>query len=168
MQTGMQGNMQFTLPTNALIQHGLACAPTQPAAVRLKTPEAAVEVAHGFGAAIPVKVNRLTGAEGTLSVTALAVPPGVTIPAASIAEKSAEGSVTINTAPEAALGTSTIVLVTKGKIANADRTLTLPAVILNIVRPAALELAAPGVEVKAGTMVELKGRSCAREHSRSK
>src|SRR5207302_808999 len=40
----------------------------------------------------------------------------------------------------------------------AEHTLTLPAVTLNVVRPVALELAAPGVEVKAGASVELKGK----------
>ena len=52
----------------------------------------------------------------------------------------------------------TIALTAKGKLGGADQTLAVPAVTLNVVRPAALELAAPGVEVKAGATVEVKGK----------
>ena len=52
----------------------------------------------------------------------------------------------------------TIALQAKGKVAGADRTIAVPAVTLTVVRPAAVELAAPGVEVKPGATVELKGK----------
>jgi hypothetical protein len=158
MQNGMMGNVASNLPTNTLTQYGLACAPALPAPLRLETPEASVDVPHGAGAPIVVKVDRPAGAEGVLNLTALAPPVGLTVPAASIAEKAVDGTVTVNAAPEAALGTSTLVLVAKGKIAGAEQTLTLPAMTLNVIRPVALELARPDVEVKAGETVELKGK----------
>jgi hypothetical protein len=158
MQKGMMGNAAATLPTNTLTQYGLACAPTLTAPLRLETAETPVEVPHGAGAPIVVKVERPAGAEGALNLTALTPPIGLTTAAASIAEKATEGTVTINAAPEAGLGITSLVLVAKGKIAGAEQTLTVPAVTLNVVRPVALELAAPGVEVKAGETVELKGK----------
>ena len=63
----------------------------------------------------------------------------------------------MNAAVEAPLGLSTIVLTAKGKIGGKDRTLTLPAVTVNVVRPASVELA-PSLEVKPGSTVEVKGK----------
>ena len=50
----------------------------------------------------------------------------------------------------APLGTTTIVLQAKGKLGGADRVLDLPAVTLNVVPPASLELAAPAARDQAG------------------
>jgi hypothetical protein len=52
----------------------------------------------------------------------------------------------------------TIGLTAKGKFAGTDRTFAVPAVTLNVVRPAELQLAAPGLDVKAGATAELKGK----------
>jgi hypothetical protein len=105
-----------------------------------------------------VKVTRTKGADGALAVTALALPPGVTIPGDPIGDKAAEGKVRVQAALEAPLGNSTLAFQAKGKLGGADRTIIAPAVTLAIVRPAALELAAPGVEVKPGATVEVKGQ----------
>src|SRR5262249_4976503 len=64
----------------------------------------------------------------------------------------------VQAALEAALGTTTLALQGKGKIAGADRVVVVPAVTLAVVRPASVELALPGVEVKPGATVEVKGR----------
>ena len=157
-QTGGPQGQQSSVATNTLTQQGLPLAPALVSPVRLETPAEPVEVAHGCGAAVPVKADRAAGAEGVLALSALSVPPGVTVAAGNLAEKANEASVTVTAAPEAALGTYTIALVAKGKVANVERALALPAVTLNVVRPAAIELAAPGVEVKAGQTVEVKGK----------
>jgi hypothetical protein len=46
----------------------------------------------------------------------------------------------------------------KGKFGGAERTFALPAVTLAVVHPATLDLAAPGLEIKPGAIVELKGK----------
>src|SRR5262249_31642641 len=117
-----------------------------------------IEVAQGFGATIPVKLIRTKGSDGTLAVSALALPPGVTIPGDASADKAADGKIRVQAALEAPLGTPTLAPQAKGKIAGADRVLIAPAVNLSVVRPASLELARPGVEVKPGAAVEVKGR----------
>ena len=51
-----------------------------------------------------------------------------------------------------------LALLAKGKVANADQTFAIPAVTIKVVRPVAVELAAPAIEVKAGTTFEVKGK----------
>ena len=58
----------------------------------------------------------------------------------------------------APLGTSTLVLQAKGKVGGAERVIDLPAITLNVVAPASLEIEAKPLEVKPGTTVELKGK----------
>ena len=65
---------------------------------------------------------------------------------------------TVNVAPEAPLGLSSVGLIAKGKIEKKDQSFVPPVVTLNVVRPAVLELSAPNVQVKAGETVELKGK----------
>ena len=107
---------------------------------------------------IEVKAERSAGADAALAVTPLPLPPGLAVPAVNIAEKAATGSVTVTAAPEVPLGPMTIALTAKGKIANAEQVFAVPAVTLNVVRPAAITLAAPSAEVKAGATVEVKGK----------
>ncbi len=150
---------QENLPTSTMNQYGLVVAPALATPVTLDSPSTAIEVAQGFGATIPVKVARPKGTDGELAITmALPLPPGLTVPGDKIAAKATEGTVRVQAALAAALGTTTIALQAKGKIANHDQTIAVPAVTLAIVRPAALELAATALEVKAGTTVELKGK----------
>ncbi len=65
---------------------------------------------------------------------------------------------TVNTTTDLPVGQVTIALVAKGKVGSSDQTLTVPALTLNVVRPAAIELASAAIEVKAGSTVELKGK----------
>ncbi len=85
-------------------------------------------------------------------------PKGVAIPEAKVDDKAAEAKVTVNIAPEAPLGQTTVGLIAKGKIEKKDQVFSAPVVTLNVVRPAALELSAPNLQVKSGTTVELKGK----------
>ncbi len=45
----------------------------------------------------------------------------------------------------------------KGKIAGTDRTIESPAITLNLVKPATVELASKALEIKPGATFELKG-----------
>jgi hypothetical protein len=149
---------QTNLPTCTIIQNGLVAAPALTTPVTLDTPSQPIEVAHGFSATIPVKVLRSKGSDAALAIASLALPPGLTVAGATIAEKKTEGTVTVNAALAAALGTTTIALQAKGKFAGSDRIFALPVVTLAVVQPASVELAASVVEVKAGAIVELKGK----------
>jgi hypothetical protein len=148
---------QGTLPTNVLTQIGLPAASAPAPALTLETPATPVEVVHGYGGAVPIKVVRPKGAEGALTVTPLPPPAGLAVPDATIAEKAADGSAPVNAAVEAPLGMSTIVLTAKGKVGGKERTLALPAVTVNVVRPASVELA-PSLDVTPGSSVEVKGK----------
>ncbi len=149
---------QGNLPMCSIDHLGLVAAPALPLPLVLDTPSSPIEVAHGFSAQIPIKVVRTKGSEGTLAIAALPLPPGVSVPAASIGEKATEGNVTVHAAIAAPLGTSTIALRAKGKVAGAARTFDLPAVTLSIVPPASVELAAPQLEIKPGATALLKGK----------
>ena len=78
------------LPTNVLTQVGLPAASALPPALTLETPSTPVEVVHGFGGAVPIKVARPKGAEGALTITPLPPPPGFAVPNATVADKAAE------------------------------------------------------------------------------
>jgi len=149
---------QTNLPLCTINQFGLVAAPAGTVPAAFETPSAPIEVPHGLSATIPVNVVRTKGADSALAISSLPLPAGVTVVAATIADKATEGKVTINAALAAPLGTMTIVLQAKGSFAGAERTLDLPAVTLAIVPPASVELAAPAIEVKAGATVELKGK----------
>jgi hypothetical protein len=137
---------------------GLVAAPALPLPVVLETPSTPIEIPHGFSATVPVTIVRTKGADSALEITALPLPAGLAVPKANITAKAADGKVTVNAAVAAPLGTSTLVLQAKGKFAGADRVLDLPAVTLSVVPPAALELAAPSLEIKPGATIELKGK----------
>ncbi len=149
---------QSNLATNQVTEYGIVGAPAWPEPLRLDVGAAPIEVAHGFGATIPLKVTRDKGATGALAVSGLVLPAGVTIPGEKVDEKSEAVAVRVQSAVEAPLGTSTLALQAKGKVAGTDRTLVAPLVTIAIVRPASVELSAPAVEVKAGQTVEVKGR----------
>ncbi len=149
---------QDNLPTNVVKQNSLYAAPGQPSPLTVETPAEPVEVAHGTGASIPIKITRSEGAEGALTVTPLPLSGGLAVPEAKIDEKANEGTATVNAAPEAPLGLTSIALTAKGKIGGKDRVIALPLVNLNVIRPVALELAAPTVEIKPGQTVEVKGK----------
>jgi hypothetical protein len=149
---------QGTLPTYVLTQKGLPAAPALPTPVTLDAAAGPVEVAHGFGASIPIKAERTRGADAALAITPYPLPPGLAVPAATLAEKAATASVAVNTAVEAPLGLMTIALQAKGKFPGGEQTIAIPAVTLSVVRPAELALVGGTVEVKAGATAELKGK----------
>jgi hypothetical protein len=149
---------QNNVPMFSIAHLGLVAAPALAPPVVLETPSTPIEVPHGYSATIPVKVVRTKGADAALAITALPLPAGLAVPKFSIAEKAAEGKVTVTAAVAAPLGTTTIVLQAKAKLGGADRVLDLPAVTLNVVPPASLEIAAKLLEIKPGATVELKGK----------
>jgi hypothetical protein len=149
---------QVPLPTCSITEYGLVAAPALALPVTLDTPPAPIEVAHGLSAIIPVTVVRTKGSDGALAISPLPLPPGLTIANSTIADKATDGKVTVTAAVAVPLGTMTVGLEAKGKIAGADRTFSLPAVTLAVVPPATAELAAPTLEIKPGTTVELKGK----------
>jgi hypothetical protein len=148
---------QTNLPTSALTQYGLVVAPALATPVTLEVPATPVEVAHGFGATIPLQVIRSKGAESALTIAALPLPTGLKVPGAKVAEKAAAGNVAVQAGLDTPLGTTTVALQAKGKFGGQDRTIDTPAVTLNVVRPVAIEVAKPTIEVKTGATAELKG-----------
>ena len=149
---------QAPLPTCVITEYGLVAAPALALPIALDIPPAPIEVAHGLSATIPVKVTRTKGSDGALTISSLPLPPGMTVAAATVADKATEGKVTVKTTVATPVGTMTIGLLAKGKIAGAEKTFGLPAVTLSIVPPATVELAAPELEIKPGGTVELKGK----------
>jgi hypothetical protein len=149
---------QANLPICTINQFGLVAALALPAPATLETPQAPIEVPHGYSATIPVKVVRPKGADSALAIAPVALPAGITVVAATVADKATDGKVTVNAAIAAPLGAMTVVLRAKGKFAGAERTIDLPAVTLAVVPPASVALAGPSIEVKGGTTTELKGK----------
>jgi hypothetical protein len=149
---------QNNVPMCSIDHFGLIAAPALAPPVILETPSTPIEIPHGYSATVPVKVVRTKGADAALAITALPLPAGLAVPKFSIAEKAGEGKVTVTAAVAAPLGMSTLVLQAKAKLGGTDHVLDLPAVTLNVVPPASLELAATGLEIKPGATVELKGK----------
>jgi hypothetical protein len=149
---------QAILPTNVETQVGLAAAPAGPLPLSLDAPAGPIEVAHGFGVPVPVKAVRGKDGAGALAVTALPLPPGLTVPKATIAEKAGDANVTVTTTADVPLGKMTVGLAAKGKVAGTEQTFAVPAVTIEVVRPAAVELSKPAVEVKAGETIEVQGK----------
>lgn len=148
---------QATLATCSITEYGLMAAPALAEPVVLDTSPALLEVAHGMSATIPVKVTRSQGADGAMAISPLPLPPGLTVAAATIAEKASDGKLTVKTAVTAPLGIMTVGFEAKGKFGGQDRTFDLPAVTLSIVPPATVAIAAPRLEIKPGATVELAG-----------
>jgi hypothetical protein len=160
----VQGSKQFVFsqqqnfPTNMITLNALAAATALARPASVEAPTEPVEIVHGLGGPIALKVKRDEKAEGALAVTGLPASAGLAVAASKIGEKDTEGAATVNVDVAAPLGTVSIALVAKGKIGGKDVTLGIPEVTLNIVRPAAVELAAPSLEVKSGGSAELKGK----------
>jgi hypothetical protein len=148
---------QAKLATCSITEYGLTAAPALAEPVVFDTPPALVEVAHGLSATVPVKVTRSQGADAALAISPFPLPPGLTIAAATIAEKASDGQLTVKAAVTAPLGVMTVGFQAKGKFGGQDQTIDLPAVTLSIVPPATVAIAAPGLEIKPGATVELAG-----------
>ena len=150
---------QANLPTSELTQDTLPAAAVPARAVTVDAPEAPLDVAHGLGANVALKVVRTGDAAGALEVKpAEPLPPGLAAAPSKIAEKADGGSITLNTTFDLPRGAVTVALAASGKINGADRTFAVPAVTLNVVRGVEIELDPKGREVKAGGGVELKGK----------
>ena len=149
---------QETLQTNTMTQDGLTVAPALAQGLSLDTPSEPIEVAHGSGVPIPVKVAREKDADGALAVTLLNPTPGVTGSPATIGAKDVGVTVTLNTTTDIPLGPMTVALVAKGKVAGVDRSIDAPALTINVIRPASVELASAAIEIKAGATAEFKGK----------
>ncbi len=150
---------QAGLTTHAVIQGGLPAAPALPTPITLDAPATPIEVVHGHGAAVPIKAVRAPGSEdAALTFGSLPPPTGLAVAATPLAAKALEGTATVTAAPEAPLGLAVLTLTAKGNLGGKERTLAIPAVTVEVVRPAAVELAAPRAEVKAGATVEVKGK----------
>ncbi|WP_435009276.1 PPC domain-containing protein [Tundrisphaera lichenicola] len=150
---------QANLPTKVVVQEGLPAATSLPTPITLDAPNTPIEVVHGYGVSIPVKAARSAGTEeAALKFATLPLPAGFALAESTLAAKADQAGVTINAAPEAPLGPSIIALNAKGPIAGKERTLDVPAVTLEVVRPAVVELAAPSADVKAGETIEVKGK----------
>ena len=147
---------QGTLPTNTMIQVGLPSATTPPLPASLDAPATTVECVHGYNGSILLKVARGENAGGALALESLPLPTGMSV-SGSIPENASEGAATVNTPIEAPLGPMNVVVTAKGKLADRDVTILAPAVAVEVVRPATLEIASPSVEVKPGEGVEIKG-----------
>ncbi|WZO96466.1 PPC domain-containing protein [Isosphaeraceae bacterium EP7] len=148
---------QGPVPTNTMTFHASTVAPALPAPASLDAPVGPIEVVHGYASPIPLKVTRAAGADAALAITAAPLPPGLTVPAVNVAEKLAEGVANVHATADVPLGAMTVALLAKGALPGGERTLAVPAVIVNVVRPAELQVAATA-EVKAGETVEVKGK----------
>ncbi len=148
---------QGTMPVNSVNQNGLPAATALALPATIEAPATPAEIVHGIGGAIPLKITRGPKADGALTIASLPLPPAMTV-SGTIAEKAAEGTATLNSPAESPLGPATIVLTAKGKLDGKDMTLIVPSVAIEVVRPAAIELPAPSVEIKAGATLEIKGK----------
>lgn len=149
---------QATVPTNSQTFEGLAVMSASPLPIRLETPDGPIEVAHGCGVPVVVKAIREKGVDGALALSTLPLPPGLTVPPVPIPEKKNEATLTVNTTTEHPIGQVSFVIQAKGTVKGVGEVLSAPAITLNVVRPATLEVAAKGVELKPGATVEIKGK----------
>ena len=122
---------QGTLPTSVVSQNGLPAATALPTPVTLDAPAGPIEVAHGFGASIPVKAERTKGADAALAITPYPLPPGLAVPAATVADKADRRDRRGQYRGRGPPGPMTIGLQAKGKFAGGEQTIAIPAVTLS-------------------------------------
>jgi hypothetical protein len=149
---------QGPLPVNVVEQDGLIAGQGLPSPVGLVTPETPIEVAQGFEAAFPLKIERGAGGEPAVDLTLVNPPAGLTLAANKVPEKAADFSVALKSAVETPLGTHVVGLNAKGKLAGADQVVDAPVVKLNVVVPVAFEGVPKEVAVKPGQKAEIKGK----------
>ncbi len=157
-------SQQATLPTNSMDQQGLFAVTALAQPANLDAPATPIEVPHGAGGTFVVTAKRGEDANGPLAIAPLPLVPGqvllagLTAPAVTMAEKINEATITVNAAPEVPLGLMTVAFTAKGKLANEDRTLYIPAITLNIVRPVTIEVAIATIDIKPGQTLDVKGK----------
>ncbi len=150
---------QLTPPGKVAVQAALPTALVGPAPIALNAPAEPVEIAHGGEANVPVKVKRGEGADAGLGLAPLtALPKGVTIAEAKVADKADEGKAAFKADADAPLGPLVVGLEAKGKVAGKDRTYDVPWITLQVVRPITVEMVTPSLAVQPGATVELKGK----------
>ncbi|MBI1325282.1 hypothetical protein GC170_19130 [bacterium] len=149
---------QGPLPVNVVRQDGLLAAAGLPAPVGVSTPDAPIEVAHGFEATLPIKLERKEGGEPALDLTLVSPPAGLTLAANKVPEKVGEFTATLKSAVETPLGQHIVGLNAKGKLAGADQVVDAPVFKLNVVVPVAFEGVPKEIAIKPGQKVELKGK----------
>ena len=138
---------------------GLPAATASPSPMTLTGPDTPVEVVLGYPATIPVQAIRSAGTED-LVLTFGSLPTVANLAVAAdpkLAAKAVDGAITVNTNPDLPPEPVVVVFTATGKIADIERTITLPAVTLNVVRPAEVELTTTKVELAAGASTEING-----------
>jgi hypothetical protein len=151
---------QQELASYAIEQTGLAVAPAPAPVLTLETASEPIEAVHGFPAVVPIKVIRSSDpAKGELTIPVVQpLPPGLTMGETKIAADAAEGNVTVNVDPATSVGPVTLGFTGKGKFQDKDQQFGIPAVTLNVVRPAGVEVDQTKLEIKPGQTLELKGK----------
>ncbi|WP_165231102.1 COG1470 family protein [Aquisphaera insulae] len=145
-------------PTCATVQHGLPAAPALPSPVTFDAPLGPIELPQGQSASISIRAVRGADAAAALSVASLPLPAGVSMAPASLPGKADQATVTLSAGIDAPIGPSSIVLEAKGTFKRGEQSMAIPAVTLNVVRPAEVSVQTPSVEIKAGGAAELRGK----------
>ena len=150
---------QADFATMVVNQTGLLGAPAAPLPITLTTPDQPVEMVLAYNASVPVHAVRSPGAEDVvLTFGSLPTVPNLAVaPDPKLGAKVLDGSIIVNTNPDLPPGPLVIAFNAKGKFGDRERTIALPAVAFNVVRPADIGVVPPRVEVAAGGSVEAVG-----------
>ena len=150
---------QADFATEVVTSTGLPAAPASPSPITLTGPSTPVEVVLPYAVVIPIKAIRIPeAADVVLTFESLPTIPNMAITADSkLAAKADSGTITVNTNHDLPPGPVVVVFTAKGKFGERDRTIALPAVTLNVVRPADVELQTASVQLAVGGSAEVKG-----------
>ena len=151
---------QADFATHHATRVGLPAAPSAPSPVTLTAPAEPVELVLAYAATVPVRAARAPGTEDVvLTFGSLTTVPNLAVAAdLKLAAKATDGTITINSNPDTAPGPLVLALNAKGKFGDRERTIALPAVALNVVRPADVAASPPRVEVYAGATADARGQ----------
>jgi len=147
-----------SLASASIAFEGVTIAPAAAPPITSEIPAAPIEVAHGFSAAIPLKLTRGKDSEGAIRISQIAAQAGCAITPTTIAAKAAGGSIPVKTTLQAPLGLSILALKAEGKLQGKDQSLELPVATLNVVPPVVFEPDSTRITIKPGTTQELKAR----------
>ncbi len=151
---------QADFATEVSTAEGLVSAPASPSPVNFSSPTAPVEVVPGYPASIPVRAVRSSGAEEVvMTFGSLPTIPNLAVaPDPKLGAKAVEGAITLNTTADLPIGPVVVVFTAKGKFGDRERTVAIPAVTLDVVRPATLEATSAKLEVIAGASSDARGK----------
>ena len=151
---------QADFATGVVTRVGLPAAPASPSPVILTGPDGPIEVVLPYAATFPVRASRASGAEDVvLTFGSLPTVPNLTVAAdPKLVAKALDGTITLNTNADTAVGPVVVTCTAKGKFGDRERTIALPAVTLNVVRPAEVDGALTAIEVIAGGSAEARGK----------